>query len=148
MSNKPVVLTSAEETGKISRNLLSWLNEYPDLPVEKINFEFLGELGGMSLSTIQGAYKTAQYIGGGYAAAYQFKLIYRVVGANNNARLDADETLDKIADWAASRTTKPDIGLGKVVTKITTNSNSSLFAKYEDGFEDHQVLMTLFYEVI
>lgn len=148
MSEKPVVMASAEETGQISRVLLAWLNDYPDLPVDKINFEFLGETGGMALSTIQGAYKTAQYITGGYTAEYQFKIIYRVIGENNNARLSADETLDKIADWAAERADKPDIGEGRTVTRIVINSLSSLFARYEESGEDHQVLMTLIYEVI
>lgn len=147
MSDKPIVMASAEETGQISRTLLAWLNDYPELPVDRINFEFLGESGGMSLSTIQGAYKTAQYITGGYTAEYQFKLIYRVIGENNNARLGADETLDKIADWAAGRKDKPDIGEGRTVTKIVINSLSSLFARYEDSGEDHQILMTLIYEV-
>ena len=145
MSEKPVVLA---ETGQISRTLLAWLNGYPDLPVEKINFEFLGEESGMSLSTIQGAYKIAQYITGGYTAEYQFKLIYRIPAATNNARLSADEMLDTLAEWAATRADKPDISPGRIVTRIEINALSSLFARYENNSEDHQVLMTLTYEVI
>ena len=53
------------------------------------------------------------------------KLIYRVIGENNNARLGADETLDKIADWAAGRKDKPDIGEGRAVTKIVITMSSS-----------------------
>lgn len=148
MSDKPIVLASAEETGQISRTLLAWLNDYPDLPVDTINFEFLGDPKSMALSTVQGAYKTAQYITGGYTAEYQFKIVYRVYGESNNAILSADETLDKIASWAVERADKPDIGEGRTVTRIVINSLSSLFARYEEGGEDHQVLMTLTYEVI
>lgn len=148
MSDIKIVPTSIEETGQVSRKLLSWLNEWPEKPVERINFEYVGEDFGMALSTIQGAYKTRQYITGGYMAEYQFKIIYRLLAASNNDRLNADETLDRLAGWAASRLDKPDIGENRKVLRIQINSTSSLFERYEDGAEDHQVLMTLIYEVI
>lgn len=148
MSDIKIVPTSIEETGQVSRKLLSWLNEWPEKPVERINFEYVGEDFGMALSTIQGAYKTRQYITGGYMAEYQFKIIYRLFAASNNDRLNADETLDRLAGWAASRLDKPDIGENRKVLRIQINSTSSLFERYEDGAEDHQVLMTLIYEVI
>ena len=148
MSEKPIVLASAEETGLISRTLLAWLNDYSDLPVRSINFEFLGERSGLSLSAIQGAYKTAQYIGGGYRAEYQFKLIYRLIATTTDAKLKADEFLDRLADWAVNRKDLPDIGENRSVIKIKIDALSAMFANYEDGVEDHQVLMTLIYEVI
>ena len=149
LTNKNVYLVTAMEQDKISRVLLSWLNEYPGLPV-RINYEFLGDgVPSMALSSIQGATKTKRYITGGYDAQYQFKLIYRVQpGVSNDSRLSADEDLDAIGDWACSRADLPDLGVGISCLRIESNARSSLFGRYENGDEDHQILMTMTYEVI
>lgn len=138
---------SNAETDKISRNMLAWLNTYPEKPVSLIEYEFL-DAGkpGMALSTIQGAYKTKQYITGGYVAQYQFKVIYRLQTVTNNDRLGADELLNALADWMTAKDNRPDIGYR--VLRITCDSRSSLFGAYDNGDEDHQILMTMTYEVI
>lgn len=137
------------ETDQVSRGLLVWLNEYADRPTI-INYEYLEDDSvGMAMSSIQSAYKTRQYIDGTYEAEYQFKIIYRLYpSTSNNKRLEADELLNALADWAVSRKPHPQIGTNKVVTKMACNTRSSLFARYEDGAEDHQILMTMTYEVI
>lgn len=102
----------------------------------------------MALSTIQAAYIVKKYILGGYQAEYQFKVIYRMKpGNSNDKRLKADETLNALGDWAA-RETPPDIGDGRRVIRIEPTTRSSLFAIYENGDEDHQILMKMNYEVI
>lgn len=149
-TSKAVAMVSASEQDQVSRVLLSWLNEYPDKPVTVINYEFLDEgKPSMALSTIQGAYKTRRYILGGYEAEYQFKVIYRArPGNSNNNRLKADELLDAFADWATSRADVPVLGDGIRFRRLETNSRSSLYGRYENGDEDHQILMTMTYEVI
>lgn len=138
---------SNAETDNVSRSMLAWLNSYPQKPVDLIAYEFLDtDKPSMALSTIQGAYKTKQYITGGYVAQYQFKVIYRVQAASNNDRLNADETLNAMGDWMADRANAPDIGFR--VLRVVCDSRSSLFAAYENGDEDHQILMTMTYEVI
>ena len=67
-------------------------------------------------------------------------------GRSNNARLNADELLNKMGDWMSSRSNYPDIGYR--ILRIVCDSQSSLFAAYENGDEDHQILMTMTYEVI
>lgn len=147
--NKVITYLSNAETDKISRALLSWLNQFPNKPVTVINYEYLdADNIGMALSTIQGAYKIRQYITGGYQAQYQFKIIYRLQPITNNDRLSADELLNELADWAAYREEKPSLGIGRRNIKITCNARSSLFAAYDDGSEDHQILMTMNYEVL
>lgn len=132
----------------MARRLLSWLNEYPTKPAV-IQYEYLeDDQSGMALSLIQGVYKTRRYITGGYQAACQFKIIYRLQAAGNNTRLAADETLNALADWAATRQDRPDLGGGRTVTRIVSDSRSALFGRYENGDEDHQILMTMNYEVI
>lgn len=146
MDKKPLNMAAAEETESISRAIFRWLNQWPDKPVV-INYEHLPADGeGMALSTIQGAYKLKEYVRGGYLGQYQFKVMYRVQpGNSNNNRLSADETLDALGAWASKIRPFPDIGSGRRVTKIKINSLSSVFANYEDGSEDHQILMTLDY---
>ena len=150
---KPLSFVPSAEQERVSRGLLSWLNQYLDFPagVRRIDFESLGEdKPCMAISTIQGSYVTKQYMGGDYMAEYQFKLIYRgQPGDSNNNRLKMDEVLDAIGDWAARRQNRrrdgPDIGAGKQVRRITVARSSKLFGRYENGDEDHQILMTMSY---
>lgn len=138
---------SAAEEDKVSRKLLVWLNTYPDLPVDLIRFEFLpADTSAMAISTIQAAYIVKRYVLGGYQAEYQFKIIYRVNPGNSmDKRLKADELLNAIGDWATGK--RPDIGAGKRVVSLEPTTRSSLFAVYENGDEDHQILMKMNYEV-
>lgn len=138
---------SAAEEDSVSRKLISWINTYPNLPVDVIRFEYLpADSESMSMSTIQAAYIVKKYLLGGYEAEYQFKLIYRVKPGNSiDKRLKADEMLNAIGDWANGQ--KPDIGDGKRVVSLEPTTRSSLFAVYENGDEDHQILMKMNYEV-
>ena len=103
----------------------------------------------MALSVIQGAYKTKIYILGGYEAEYNFKLIYRTQpGNSNNNRLKAAELLDAFGDWININYKSLDLGSDIRAVKIEPNARSSFFARYENGDEDYQILMTLTYEVI
>lgn len=148
-SEKVLTLVSGEEEQEVGRALLIWLNTYPSKPaaIQRINFEFLSaDSPGMMLSTIQAAYKTRQYITGGYEAQYQFKIVYRTQPDDNDSRLAADEILNAIGAWAETSKTKPDLG-SAVVRSVRRTSNASLLAVYDDGSRDHQILMTLTYEV-
>lgn len=149
-TNENVSLVAAGEQEQISRFLLAWLNEYPDKPVSIINYEFLKDGDpGMALSTIQAAYKVKKYILGGYQAQYQFKIIYRVQpGNSNNNRLQADELLNAMGDWATARQDLPSLGDTIRCLKVEATTRSSLFGRYDNGDEDHQILMNMFYEVI
>lgn len=157
-SEKPLPLVAAEEEDKISRNVLIWLNTFPDIPdsvlagnpMTPINFEFLMDNRPcMALSTIQAPYILERYIVGGYKAEYQFKVIYRIIpgtASSPDKRLKADELLDGLGDWALRG--KPDLGPGINALKVEATTRSSLFAMYENGDEDHQILMKMQYEVI
>ncbi len=139
---------SATEEDQVSRKLLAWLNTFPNKPVDLIRFEALPtDTAAMALSTIQAAYIVKKYILGGYQAEYQFKIIYRISpGNSNDLRLQADELLNALGDWATGK--HPDIGDGKRVITLEPTTRSSLFAMYDNGDEDHQILMKLTYEVI
>lgn len=149
-SEKQKRLVSAEEEQDISRKMMIWANSFSDddMPAATINYEFLAaDSASMALSTIQGAYITRKFILGGHEAEYQFKIIARIIpGSSNDKRLKCDAMLNRFGDWAMQN--PPDLGDGMRVRRMEAVSRSALFARYEDGTEDHQILMKLTYEVI
>lgn len=150
LTDKPRTLVRKSEEEQISRNVLKWLNTYPDFPygVRSFQFEMLEEdTPCMALSTIQGTYITSADIIGNYTAEYQFKLIYRAQPSSNGDRLEMDEILDVIGDWAVSNLSALTLGGEKTPVKIETSTRASLFGRYENGDEDHQIIMKLTYEV-
>ena len=139
---KPKTLVSAEENADVSRAVRQWLNAYPDKPLSKLDFEWLGEKSGLCISTIQAAYKTS------YQAQYQFKIIYRLPAKNADERMSADEVLDAYGAWAEANADSLTIADGIRVCKVKRDTAAALFARYEGDVEDHQILLTLIYEVI
>lgn len=149
-SEKEKKLVSSEEEQDISRKMMVWVNSFSDddLPAATINYEFLAaDSASVALSVIQGAYITRRYLLGGHEAEYQFKIIARIKpGGSNDKRLKADAVLNRFGDWAMQN--PPDLGAGMRVRRIEAVSRAAMFARYEDGSEDHQILMKLTYEVI
>lgn len=149
-SEKQKRLVSAEEEQDISRKMMIWANSFSDddMPAATINYELLAaDSASMALSTIQGAYITRKFILGGHEAEYQFKIIARIIpGSSNDKRLKCDAMLNRFGDWAAANW--PDLGKNVRVRHVEPVSRAALFARYEDGTEDHQILMKLTYEVI
>ena len=151
MANKPKTLLQLEHAEQAARALVGWLNTWTDWPdgVVDMDYEYLpNDRAGMCLSTIQAAYKTRQYIGGGYVAQYQFKVIYRAAPSDNDDRLSAVEALNKLAAWAEQNPNKPELTAPARVLEIKRDSNAALFANYEDGSADYQILMTMTWEVM
>lgn len=150
MADPLKILVAAEEEKRISRYMMAWINSYQGLPatISRVDFEQLpADRPGMALSTIQAAYIRHRYIYGGYEAEYQFKVIYRIKpGTSNDARLKADEELNALGDWATRN--YPDLGDNIRVKRVEATARSSMFAAYENGDEDHQILMRMIYEVI
>lgn len=149
-SEKQKRLVSAEEEQDISRKMMIWANSFSDddMPTATINYEFLAaDSASMALSAIQGAYITRKFILGGHEAEYQFKIIARIIpGSSNDKRLKCDAMLNRFGDWAAENW--PDLGKNVRVRHVEPVSRAALFARYEDGTEDHQIMMKLTYEVI
>lgn len=150
MASDKKKLVSAEEEQDISRKMMVWANSFTDedMPSAAIDYEFLpADSTGMALSLIQGTYITRKYIMGGHEAEYQFKLIARIIpGNSNDKRLRADAMLNRFGDWAAKN--YPSLGDGVRVRRMESASRAAIFARYEDGTEDHQILMKMTYEVI
>lgn len=149
-SEKQKKLVSSEEEQDISRKIMVWANSFSDenMPAQEINYGILfSDSACMALFVIPGTYITRKYILGGHEAEYQFRIIARVIpGNSDDERLKADEVLNRFGDWAARN--PPTLGDGMRVRRVETSSRAALFARYEDGTEDHQILMKLTYEVI
>lgn len=147
MVNKPVAYAAPAELDAISRNVLIWLSAYEDLPVDIVRPEPMLKPGepGMELTVLQGNI-TRRFIMGGHQAEYQFGVIYRLQPTSPDARLKAAEELNRLGDYAV--TTRPDLGAGINPIKVEVTTQAALFAAYENGDEDYQILMKLTYEVI
>lgn len=146
--DKAVEFVPAQEENGISRNILTWLNTFPGLPlyIERLDYEFMSpDTVCMALSLVQSAYIVERFIDGSYIADYQFKIIYRVNPGGANARLDADEMLDQLGAWADGQ--EPDIGDGLEVQELEQTTPAALFARMEGGWEDHQIFFRMTYKV-
>lgn len=146
--DRPIEFVPAQEDAQVSRKMLAFLNTFPDIPmsIDLIDYEFMdADTPGMALSTIQGTYIVERFVHGSYIAEYQFKIIYRTKAGSPDARLSADELLDYLGSWATSQ--KPDIGDGLKVQEFEQATRSSLFARMEGGWEDHQIYMRMTYWV-
>lgn len=147
-SNKPVTIAAPAVTDDLTRQVLIWLSAYPDLPVEIIRPEPMLAAGetGMEITVIQNA-KTRQYILGGYQGEYQFGIFYRLAKPSGmDARLKAMQALNKLGDYAM--TTRPELGQGVRFVRCDVTDGAKLFARFENGDEDYQILLKLIYEVI
>lgn len=129
----------------MTRLVKQWLNTYPDKPCT-VDYEYTPKEFGLTMSTVQAAYKTRQYIDGTYEAQYQFVLILRTVTESADERLKATEMLDTFGAWCEGN--PPDMGDKMTPKKVICTNNSALFMRYENGVEDYQISITLTYEVI
>lgn len=147
MNEKKLQKVDDREADRIARLVTQWFNAYPD-KILPIAYQVLpSDQPAMALSTIQGAFKKTPFLRGAYIGTMAFKIVYRFQpGNSSNSRLAADEYLDALADWAIKKTGDelPNIGKGKAY-KFVCDARAALYWPYEDGSEDHQVLMTMEY---
>lgn len=138
-------LVSSAEQSAVTRAVLAWFNNYEDKPAKKVDYEYLGKTSGLCLAVVQSAYKTRQYINGGYEAQFQFQIVYRLIADDINSRLDADEVLNQMGEWAEDNTPAPPDGISK--WKIKRDTAAAIMARYDNNAEDHSISMTINYEV-
>lgn len=145
MPNDNQTLIIAPEAEQVARSVRAWLNTYSEKPVRIVDVEYLGDGKGLTISTVQAAYKTRRFITGGYQAQYQFSLIYQATPTTANERLEMDEVLNDYASWIEA--TKPELPEKCRFLRCTRNTNAALLGRDANGSEVHQILFTLLYEV-
>lgn len=146
--DRPVEFVPLREENGISRNVLAWINTFPGIPlfIERLDYEFMdADTVCMALSLVQSTYIVERFIDDSYIAEYQFKIIYRLNPSGASARLNADETLDKLGEWADGQA--PYIGDGLEVQELEQTTPASLFARMAGGWEDHQIFFRMTYKV-
>lgn len=148
-SEKPRSPLPGGERDKIDRKVLLWLNTFPEKPAAAFTTQshLPPDGAGMALGALTSAYINWRDILGGYEAEYQFRVIYRIMPAGSvDKSLLADELLNRLGDWAVRN--PPDLGDGIQVRAAEPTSQAELYGVYENGCEDHQILMKLTYEVM
>jgi hypothetical protein len=145
MPNNETPLIITPESEQIARAVRAWLQTYSEKPVRTVDVEYLGDGTGLTISTVQAAYKTKKYITGGYQAQYQFSILYQTFPTTANERLEMDEVLNNYAVWAES--TKPELPENCRFIRCTRNTDAALLGRDANGAEVHQIQFTLIYEV-
>ena len=138
-------LVSAAEQSAVTRAVIAWFNGYTDLPLSKVDYEYLGKTSGLCIAVVQAAYKIKQYINGGYQAQFQFQIVYRLIADDVDSRIDADEALNEMGEWAENNVPSPPDGISN--WKIKRDTASACMARYDNNAEDHSISMTINYEV-
>lgn len=146
--NKPHVSVSMDEEALVERQVMSWINTYPDKP-GRID---LGNLAaGKSCIAVfadeGGAFFEKRYITGGHMAVYPFSVVRRIIpGESPDMRLEAMELLNRLGAWAtANRPKLP----GKLRTvRVEPTSRGKFAGVGNDGDEDYEIKIKLTYEVI
>lgn len=145
MDNRTKELVSAAQNAAVERAVLAWINSCPLKP-RKVEYSFLGKTSGIAIGTIQSAFKIARYITGGYKAQYQFEIRYRLIAANADERITADELLNLIGEWMENNVPDPPEGVNW--WKINRTTGAAPETAYDNGAEDHTIQLTIIYEVI
>lgn len=147
-NEKPRALVDAEEEALVERQVMIWLNTWPDKPCD-IGFVALeaGKPGIALFPDGDGAYFEKKYIAGGHRAVYPFSVVRRIIpGDSTDDRLKAVELLNGLGAWAAS--CKPDLP-GKVrAVRAEPISRGKFAGPGDDGDEDYEIKIKLTYEVI
>lgn len=136
-----------EQEKALDRLVMIWVNTWPDKPAGTIRFTQLdADAASMAVFPEQSPYITRRYITGGYRAVYSFELVYRVKpGTSDDARLRADEALNSFGSWAAGHPPAPRDGLR--FQTVEPAGRAVISARYDNGDEDHRILVRLTYEV-
>ncbi len=145
---KPRVPVSTDEEASVERQVMSWINTYPDKP-GRIELGALadGKPGIAVFADEGGAFFETHYITGGHKAVYPFSVIRRIIPGNSpDARLKAVELLNRLGAWTTAN--RPELP-GKLRTvRVEPTSRGKFAGVGDDGDEDYEIKIKLTYEVI
>ena len=137
----------------IAKVMKDHLNKWAKKPSE-IALEDLGKnVPSMMIQQLSSAEKKREYVNGSYIGVWSFALYIRVDGNDTASRLDAIGCLNAAAEWLMQKdatgafSNLPTIDSGRTATRIDLASTPSIAARYADGTEDYQAIMSLEYKV-
>ena len=85
-----------------------------------------------------------KYVSGYYEAEFPFLLCYRAMPTTTSKRLNAEELLEKIADWMCSSEEYPQLTGGRKIIRLEMGT-AYIAGKTEEGMIDYQIMMNLIY---
>ena len=147
-NEKARALVDAEEETLVERQVMTWINTWPDKPGD-IGFVALeaGKQGIALFPEGDGAYFERKYILGGHRAVYPFSIVRRIIpGDSPDIRLKAVELLGRLGAWAAANPPKLPGRLHTVRVEPTTRGRFA--GPGNNGDEDYEIKIKLTYEVI
>lgn len=135
-------------TEQAQHAIMLWLASCPVLPSGvPLSFEDLPENdAGLCVTSNQGAFYSRRYITGGYEAAYDWRILYRVLPSDGEDALDAIGELNCISAWCEQAASLPVIP-GATVRKIERTSDVAVTAVYDDGCRDYAAGFRMTWEV-
>lgn len=124
---------SSKEYTAIGQAMFEKIGTYPGLPEgTKLDYQSLDGLNHIGFVTMPGGKYTKEYVAGGFEAQLPFQICYRLAATGNAQMLEAEKTVDGIADYLEGN---PDMNLsdGREVIEITMNSVTYRSAADADG---------------
>ena len=135
----------------IAKVMKDYLNTWPDKPVE-IRLDDLGaKAPSMMLQQLSAAEKLKSYVNGSYIGLWNFAVYMRIYCNDTASRIDATACLTDLASWLTEMSSDgklvrlPTIDELRTATNIALTATPSVAARYENGTEDYQMLMSLNY---
>ena len=139
----------------LAKAMKTLLNKWPKKPVAEIFLEDLGKsTPSMMLQQLSAAEKKKEYINGSYIGVWNFAVYIRINAEDTASRIDATGALQDLADWLQARDENgefanlPDLDDTKTAIKFDMTSTPSISARYDDGVEDYQAILSLEYKAI
>lgn len=135
----------------IAKVMKDLVNSWDRKPVD-IRLDDLGaEAPSMMIQQLSAAEKKKSYVNGSYIGIWNFAVYMRVSCNDTASRLDAISCLSDLAEWLTKIDSKgvfehlPEIDEKRTATSIALTATPSVAARYENGTEDYQMLMSLEY---
>ena len=136
----------------IAKVMRDHLNSWSKKPAE-IKLEDLGKKApSMMLQQLSSAEKVKSYVNGSYIGVWRFAVWIRVEAEDTASRLDAIAVLTELAEWLGETDESGDfknlpvIDERRIATGFSMPATPSIAARYDDGTEEYQAIMSLEYK--
>ena len=149
----------------IANTLIDLINQFPELPPQiKEDGVFFEQLKprevGLCLSTIpSSSVKIISYVCGKYIGRYSFQLIMQKMSVSNTQRINAQDILEKIANWLENNPIEredgtvyrigeyPKLDDSREIKEIVKTSFARISRRLEPNIEISEVNLYLDYQV-
>lgn len=132
------------EQSIVSKALVLLFNQYPSLPVDHVEFNMVAEEG-IGIIPMKGALILEENIIGGYKAQYPFQIIYSSKPSTSNKRIERQNVVDLIAEWAENPEQYPPLDGNREIEEIERTSTANMIYRDDAGIEKYQITMNLTY---